>query len=354
MHLHDYHAAHGAQVAEDGIPLQYADALTEFRAAHETAILLDRSHEARLRLTGRDRAALLHRISTNDLLTLAPNQARATIFTSPTGRIIERALVLNHPTDALTLLGSPGRGTALADYLRRNIFFQDQVILEPLNDSTRQLDWHGPNADAIAAACDADALTLPPLHGKPVSIAGVAAYLLRREGYSGGHWSLIAPSDSAAIVWAALLELGAAHGLYAAGSLTFNALRIRAGRPGIERELSEDYIPLELGLWDEVSFSKGCYTGQEIIARMESRNRLAKTIVALTLSVNVTAPADLVHEGKRAGTLSSSVQAPDGVIYGIGVVKPSLAVVGQTLTVGEAGATITALPGVQRAALQDE
>ena len=70
-----------------------------------------------------------------------------------------------------------------------------------------------------------------------------------------------------------------AHGLtIPAGSLTYNVLRIRAGRPGVGHELSTDYIPLELGLWDEVSFTKGCYTGQEIIARMESRGGWRKRL----------------------------------------------------------------------------
>ena len=62
--------------------------------------------------------------------------------------------------------------------------------------------------------------------------------------------------------------LGRVGLLRPAGSLTYNVLRIRAGRPGVGRELSTDYIPLELGLWDEVSFTKGCYTGQEIVSKM--------------------------------------------------------------------------------------
>src|SRR6185295_4976010 len=105
-------------------------------------------------------------------------------------------------------------------------------------------------------------------------------------------------------VWAELLTLG----LIPAGSLTYNRLRIRAGRPGVGHELTQDYIPLELGLWDEVSFTKGCYTGQEIIARMESRGRLAKTIITVNLSAAVDAPAKLVADGHEVGMLTSSVQ----------------------------------------------
>jgi aminomethyltransferase len=131
--------------------------------------------------------------------------------------------------------------------------------------------------------------------------------------------------------------------------LAYNALRIRAGQPATGRELSKDYLPLEAGLWDEVSFTKGCYTGQEIIARMESRGRLAKTIVKLKLSKWIEAPKDLYFEGKPAGTLSSSVITPDDEILGIGFVKVSLAIPGQALeTVGsDAKIIISELVGVQ-------
>src|SRR5690606_27230476 len=118
----------------------------------------------------------------------------------------------------------------------------------------------------------------------------------------------IAPVESADRVWTALLAAGADHGLQPAGSLTYNVLRIRAGRPGVGRELSADYLPLEVGLWDEISFNKGCYTGQEIIARMESRSRLAKTIVTLALDALVEAPAPISIDEREVGTLTSSVQ----------------------------------------------
>ncbi len=146
-----------------------------------------------------------------------------------------------------------------------------------------------------------------------------------------------------------IMEAGKPFGLIPAGSLTYNTLRIRAGRPAAGHELSTDFIPLEAGLWDEVSFTKGCYTGQEIIARMESRNRLAKTMVKLSLSQMVEAPAPLFHEGKTVGTLTSSVTSPDGEFFGIGFVKTTLAEEGQQFTVGESTieASISALAGVQ-------
>src|SRR5690606_32231604 len=119
---------------------------------------------------------------------------------------------------------------------------------------------------------------------------------------------------------------------------------------------SPEHIPLEIGLWDEVSFTKGCYTGQEIIARMESRNRLAKTLVRLTLEAQVAVPLEITVDDKRVGLLTSCVTTPDGEILGLGLVKPQFALAGQPCKIGTDGihAKVIAPAGVQPAQLANE
>ena len=338
------YASESVVLAGDGIPLHFGDTAQEYDAAHTHAVLMDRSHEGRFEISGRDRFALPHRISTNDLLTLQAGEGRPTLFTNANARILDRATIFNRGERALALT-EPGRGEALRHYLQRNIFFNDDAQLHDLAGATRQFVLHGAAADAVGQHF---APALAPMHGDDVTIAGAAVFVARDKPLIGGHWRLIVPSDAAAAVWAALLEAGADHGLIPAGSLTYNALRIGAGRPAMGRELSAEYIPLEVGLWDEVSFTKGCYTGQEIIARMESRGKLAKTIVTLRLDGAAQAPAKLSLAGREVGTLSSSVQTPAGEQIGIGVIKVPAAVVGTRLTVGEGiSAEVTALAGAQ-------
>ena len=167
-------------------------------------------------------------------------------------------------------------------------------------------------------------------------VTGRRLTLARRKPISCDHWLVICAAEEAAALHSLLLREGAAKGLIPAGSLIYNALRIQSGRPA-GLELSLDYIPLEVGLWDEVSFSKGCYTGQEIIARMESRGRLAKTIVKLDLPQLVEAPAAIYADGRLVGRLTSSVTAPDGDRFALAVVRLKHARAGTCLTVGEQG-----------------
>lgn len=365
MHLQEFHVAQGANVAGDGIPLQYADLQIEYRAALDICVLLDRSHEGRLSISGADRVEIVHRISTNDLHNMAPGEGRPTIFTNANARILERAVVYNSEAESgdmaggeaarLLLMTGPGRNAPLADYLRRTIFFRDAAKVEDITSKTAQFDLHGPTADDVMAAWLPGAATLPAMHGQTLALDGDGrGFIARREPYSGTHWTIMVPAAEAETVWTRLLEAGKPHGLTAAGSLTFNTLRIRAGYPGVGRELSQEYIPLEIGLWDEVNFKKGCYTGQEIIARMESRGKLARMLVHLELPAPVDAPVDLVgDDGKRVGAITSSVVAPDGQIFALGVVRTALVAPGATFHVAQSDgitANISRIAGSQPAA----
>ena len=357
MTLADAQRQHGAALAGDGIPLHYGDQAAEFNAALNAAVLMDRSHEGRLSLHGPDRLALVQRMSTNDVQALAADEAAPTVFINPIGRILDRVTLINRADDALLLAG-PGRGEPLRAYLQRHIFFNDQVQVADLAPATRHFVLTGPQADAVAAALGPALADLHGPVGATVEIAGVQVYAVRIKPLCGSQWSLIVPDEAAEAVFEAVLEAGKPFGLRPAGSLVYNALRIRAGIPGTGRELTTDYIPLEVGLWDEVSFRKGCYTGQEIIARMESRGKLAKTIVQATLDRPIEAPASLKLDGREVGTLTSAVPAPDGRVYGIAVVKVAAALPGTVLQAvrddATADATITKLAGVQPGGLTQE
>jgi len=317
--LSDLYRQYGARLAQDGIPLDFGDLSAEYEAALHGVVVLDRSHEGRVLLTGSHRHELLNRLSTNQMLHLAPDQGRITLFTTSTARILERVTAYNRE-DGLLCLTLPGHGALFARYLQRNIFYNDDAQAQDISGSTYQFGLHGPQADALMARLLPASAALPPLGGQFATLADEAVYVARHKPLHGGHWVLVGALEGAVRVCEALYAAGARP----AGSLLYNLLRIRAGVPGVS-ELNEEYIPLELGLWDEVSFQKGCYTGQEIIARMESRAKLARTLVRLYPQSPVQAPAPLVLAGGEAvGTLTSAVTAPDGVLYAMGVVKTSL------------------------------
>ncbi|MCS7061414.1 MAG: hypothetical protein RMN25_09645, partial [Anaerolineae bacterium] len=123
----------------------------------------------------------------------------------------------------------------------------------------------------------------------------------------------------------------------------YEALRIAAGYPAYPAEINEQYIPLEAGLWDAISFDKGCYIGQEIIARMESRGRLAKRLVRLRWAGHDDMPPQagdrLLHDGQEVGVLTSV--SPTGR-FALGYVQTAYAQEGMQLGVARPPAQLTA------------
>ncbi|MEZ4666754.1 MAG: glycine cleavage system protein T [Anaerolineae bacterium] len=355
MTMDALHQSQGAVLAADGIPLHYGDLKAEYHAALEQVVLMDRSHEGCIENSGRDRLELIQRISTNDVLHMSVGEGRPTLFTNPNGRIIDRLMIYDRDETAL-ITTEPGRSEAVKNYLQHQIFFRDDVRIRDLSSNSKLFTLHGPAADTVVQLLTGATLQTTGFWVISATIDSESILFAQRKALCGGHWAVIAPTHVAEMVWNSILEAGKTNQIRQAGSLTYNVLRIRAGRPAAGRELSQDYIPLEAGLWDEVSFKKGCYTGQEIIARMESRNRLAKTMVQIRLNQMVDAPADLYFDNTIVGTLTSSVVSPDNEIFGIGFVKTNVAQTKQLLTVGAARiqATISALAGAQPPMLQQQ
>ncbi|MBK9125926.1 MAG: folate-binding protein YgfZ [Chloroflexi bacterium] len=342
-----HHARWGAFVADDGIPQHYGSPYAEFEAAHRSSVVLDRSHEARLRVDGTDRLALIHRTSTNDVERLAAGSGRPTIFTNANGRVLERAEVYA-AADHAVLIGGPGRASALHHVIRSNVFFRDDIKVHDMASATAMFAVHGPRSADVLSGVGIDVSGLALFGHTSAQIAGGPAWIARAKPLTGDHLRVIVPAANALAAWDAIVSAAAEIRGLPAGSETYHILRVEAGVPAAGSELTDGFIPLELGLWDEVSFSKGCYTGQEIIARMESRGKLAKTIVTLALDAPVTAPADLLIGGKRAGTLTSLAITPDGQALGIGVLKPEFARAGvQVATPDGSTGTVSGTPGVQ-------
>ncbi len=274
-----------------------------YRAALEGAAYAEEHNAGRILMRGRDRAALLQRISTNDKQGLRPGGGARTVLTTPIGRIID-LLTVHALDDALLIVTSPEQGGAVWSHLKKNIFFQDQMTLEAAGRASAQLARYGPAAaDMLASALGVAARDLPPHH----TTGAFGELIVAARPPIGG------PSFTLYIQAAQLAETQAALGAAGAEPLdpaTLDILRAERGYPAFGRELSQDYIPLETGLHDAVSFTKGCYVGQEIIARMESRGRLAKQLRGLRLSAPATAPAKLEVGGKESGDLSSAVISP--------------------------------------------
>ena len=222
-----------------------------------------------IRVAGANRADFLHRMSTGDLATIAPGEARSTVFTTPIGRMIDHAIVCAFHDHLLMRVSAAGKDKLLR-WLRKYVFYNDDVQFADAGADWIWLALLDPGADDWALSIEPDATNLKSGSHRLLEsgatllrthVAGVAGFVLM--GLRGDVERAIATPHS--------------------NIEAYEALRIAAGEPRYGSEIAEDYNPLEAGLWGAVSFTKGCYIGQEIFARMESRNQLAKKLVVLEM-----------------------------------------------------------------------
>jgi aminomethyltransferase len=320
------------EVAGQTIPWHFGDPETEYRAALAGAVAVPRTHEGRVRAVGRDRLELMQRMSTNDMLSLPAGQARDTVLTTAIGRIVDLLRVLNLGESALLLTGA-GRAQAVRRWLSGYIFFRDEVRLPDASGELGQINLYGPKAGAVADALLSGAGSLTEDH----FLEREDLIVLRGRPLAGDGFTLIAPSAQIEALWARALAAGAV----AAGEQAYQWLRLAAGRPEAGHELTEDYIPLEADLWPAVDFQKGCYIGQEIIARMESRGKLARRLAGLRLDAPVAEGAEVRVAEATAGSVTSAGVVPDLGPVALAYLRTGLCEPGTRVRVGGEGASVT-------------
>ncbi len=310
----------------------------EHTAAQSGSVMIDASAWGRLKFTGKNRVDFLHRMSTNDLLKLAIGQGAGTVFTTPIARMIDRTVVYVRDSDVL-MLTSRGNQARVFQWLRKYIFFNDDVQIKDVTNETGMISLYGATAiQVMARVAGVDLSALPLHHWRVAPMAEIEVMVTRADPIANGGFHLIFERNAQAKVWQALLNAG----VVPLSEETYQVLRVEAGQPEFGRELGDDYIPLEANLWNDVNFKKGCYTGQEIIARMESRQKLAKRLVGLRFGEQVTLPASLWIDDHEAGIVTSVVHSPALGWIGLGYLKSDGGAEGQVVQSHSGERTVSA------------
>jgi hypothetical protein len=334
-----YHDIAGKQVAAS-----YGNDEAARVAIREGCALANRSHWGLIRLTGSTRLNYLHNQTTNDFKRLQPGQGTETVFVTATARVVDLVTALV-AEDAVWLLTSPERREVLLNWMPRFVFFTDDVQFRDESDNYAIFSLVGPTSSTLITAMGAEAIVGQPLDAHSlVTLAGVEGVRAVVGGGLGNEgYTLIVPLAGAGAVWTALRQAGAEP----LGADLWEMLRVEQGRPSANRELTEEHNPLEAGLWQAVSFSKGCYIGQEIIARLDTYQKLKQQLWGLRLSAPVPPGTPVLVEDKELGTVTSMAETPNGP-FALAYLRTKGGEAGVTARVGEATATVVELPYVTR------
>jgi folate-binding protein YgfZ len=287
------------------------------QALRNGAAILDLSGRGRIRVSGEDRARLLHAMTTNHIQSLKPGEGLYAFFLNAQGRIQADAYVLCFE-DYLLLDLEPETRTPIYDHLDHYII-ADDVTLEDVTDETFCLGLEGAGALAVARTAAV------PAPSSPVSHLAWGSFTLAAISSTG--------APSVRIYGPLAGKPEAASALQSAGAVVATAgeaerSRIEHFKPRFGQDITESSLPQETQQMHALHFQKGCYLGQEIVERIRSRGHVNKHLMGFRLeghstegTLAVTAGMKLFAGGKEAGEVTSSAAGPEGKVYGLAYVR---------------------------------
>ncbi len=309
-----------------------AASIDAYHAARQRAAVLDRSSRGRLVLSGRDRRSYLQGLLTNDITALGPGEGCYAAYLTPQGRMIADLFVYEL-ADAI-LVSTIGDVKDLLAARLDELIFSEDVQVTDVTTTFAQVAVVGPDAAAIVAPIASIArsvLEAMPEHAcRRTVVADAPGIVTRIVDVGEPGFDLYVSSAGGASLLAAIREAGASPLDQAAA----DALRIEAGVPMFGQDMDQDTIPLEAGIEDRaISFTKGCYVGQEVIVRVLQRGhgRIARKLVGVRLEANEPPArgAPIRHEGRDVGRVTSGAWSPAlGAAIALGYVPRDLAAPG--------------------------
>ncbi|MBF2045897.1 MAG: folate-binding protein YgfZ [Elainella sp. C42_A2020_010] len=340
--LREQQIAAGAVVsAEAKVPTSFGNDTAALEAVQHGVALYDRSHWGRIQVTGEDRIRFLHNQTTNNFNDLQPGQGCDTVFVTSTARTLDlvTAYVLD---DSVLLLTSPGYSQHLIDWMDRFIFFADQVELKDVTETTASFSLLGPASDELLQKLGANVIVGQPLAShRLLSLNGIEVRVGVGSGLAIPGYTLFTSTDQAASLWQTLFAATAIP----MGEQLWQQLRIEQGRPVPGQELTDDYNPLEAGLWHTISLSKGCYIGQETIARLHTYRGVKQQLWGIRLSQPAEPEAVVMVGDEKVGRLTSCMQTTDGY-RGLAYIRTKNVEPGLQVKVGDSEGELVALPFV--------
>jgi folate-binding protein YgfZ len=316
--LEETHRRHGATFAErDGwlLPSDYGDARAEYEAVRggDGAGLIDLSARARIEVSGAESVQFLNGLVTNDVKTLAPGAWMLAAFPNVQGRLLAHARVARRGEEVEFLLDTePATHEKVFQTLQRFTLAGDFRVRD-VTGETAQFSLQGARAREIAESALGGAFAPAARQEQRVAVVswGEARQVVVLHATHTGEdgYDFVCASNAAVDLWEALTKAGARP----VGLDAFEVLRVEAGEPRHGVDVTDANVVLEAGRDEAVSYTKGCYIGQEIIARIHWRGHVAKRLAGLVLADEREPGTDAkvrTMEGREIGRITSQVFSP--------------------------------------------
>jgi folate-binding protein YgfZ len=319
-------------------------ATEEYEGSRRAAGLFDFDFRAALFFTGPDRATFLHNVLSNDILTLRPGTGCYATLLTQQSKIVADAYVFAGD-DRIRFDVDRALKRRAREHLEK-FLVADEVEIEDPSERESALGIVGPLAGHVLRAVGVEPPRETFAHGN-ASIADRRAWIASIDWSGDGGFQIAAPRAELGAIRDALLSAGRSHGLVAASRETLDVLRLEAGIPWPGVDFDESHLVLEAGLERGISFSKGCYLGQEVVERASSRGHVNRRLVGLRLDAGPVPPrgARIMNDAVDVGELRSAALSPTlGRPIALGYVRREAMAPGTRLAIAGRGAEIVPLP----------
>ncbi|MFB3819193.1 MAG: folate-binding protein YgfZ [Candidatus Methylomirabilales bacterium] len=293
------------------LPEHFGDARAEYEAVRRAAGLIDLSFRGLLALGGSERLRWLNAQVTNEVASLRPGDGRLAAVLEVKGHVLADVAVFGRE-DSVWLDLPRNRGLPVQQALDRRIV-ADDVTIQNLTPQVARLLVAGPAAAGIVAELGArEVAGLAAWQHRPARLAEAEATIAAAPWLRQPGLAVTVPLEAAEGVWDALLEAGRPRGLRPVGMRALQWRRVEAGWPWYGLDLDETNLLMESLTPDYVSFTKGCYVGQEVVIRIEHQGHVNRKLTGLTLheAVVPAAGAEVRAGGRAVGRVTSAVLSP--------------------------------------------
>lgn len=322
--------------------------------APHAAALADLSARTRIKVAGADRKRFLHNLCTNDILKLETGRGCEAFLLDPKGRVVDHVRIFD-PAGSLWLDAEPARAQVLLAHLDRYLI-REAVVLSDRTPTHCQFHLAGPKAGLVLDRIYEPAPTEPAIQGISLwamecGVAGQACQIRRHPRSIEGGYDIIASREDGPAIMGAIQEAGRDLGLETAGPELMEIWRIEAGLPTYGIDIGPATIPQEVGRTAlAISFTKGCYLGQETVARLDAMGHVNKVLCGLLIEsarpAGIGSP--ILFEGNEVGVLTSSAISPRFGAIGLATLRVQASRPGTKLTVHDGpdilAATASPLP----------
>lgn len=353
--LLEAHRAAGAEFGEYfrvRLPAQFRDPLAEYTSGRDRVALIDTNFRAAFALTGPDRVRYLNAVTSGNIRDLAPGQSALGLLLNAQGHMLAELITLTLE-DRLFVLSHTFLRQRTFETLDKFIIMDDATLSDETN-RTGTLAIGGPKAPELLRDLTRVEYTQLPAGAHVASVlkvsdAPIPCRILQHSLFGSPGVELLLARDSLLTAWKALDEAVRARGGSPIGYRALGMLRMEAGIPWFGTDFDEHHIPQEAGIEStHVSFTKGCYTGQEIVERVRSRGHVNWRLTGVLFDNNEPpepGTAILASDGSEAGHVTSAAFSPlAGKAIGMAYLRREYRQPGTKLGCGTAGAEVVGLP----------